>query len=1043
MTQRILLYADYLSHTGAGRYDRAILTGLAQRGFAACCARPPESVEWKAELEALGVTFFELGYDVIAEFQRTTADRAEPARIFDLARPDLILFGNSCPLSHLAAKAVAIARRIPYVIVEHLVEEDQVQHGVATFREAIAQGYREAAAAIAVSQANLSLLQAHFDVLRDKGQVVYCGRPEEFFLPTSATVREALRQRIGVPTEAVLFVTAAQLHPRKGYQYQLAAMEALRRTQFWPAIYFAWAGQGPIANDLVKALREKGLTDRVRLLGRQPHMADWLGAADAFLLPSRGEGMPLSISEAMAKGLPVIASAVSGIPEQLDDTGWLIADPVCDERQTVRELAEAIATLTVMPKLRRQMGQAAKARAERLFREDRMVAQTIAILKAHLPPARAIAAATPPLQVPTSEPLPQKSAEEGPAVAIVVTQRERFSYTQASLESLYASTTYPFHLVYVEANSPPEVKCYLVEQAQQRGFELVSCDRYLTGNAARNLALARVRGAKYIAFVENDLLFQPGWLEAMVRCAEETGAALVTPLIYDGPFFHNTIHVAGGAAEIHEVNGKRHLHEEQRYAGLTCDRVVLQREPTALAEAHCLLLSAEALAALPTLAPGILDDACEFSHLTYINIGMVLRQHGYGVYFEPAARVAYVRGFPLKTEDAPLFAWHWEATTIAATQRYTRQLWQLADDDPNLTEKQRWLEFYRSLADITVPAIAPLALAAGESRPFWSVMVPVRDRAEFLETALRSVLAQDPGTAEMQIDVVDDGSSPEAAAAIAAIVARVGQGRIGYVRLPEPVGQPQIFNACLQRARGAWIHLLHDDDWVKPGFYDRLRAGIAAHPEVGVACCRYALVDDRDRPVGTMAAERETPGILEDWAERIGTFCRTQFVATVVARRAYEDVGGFCDRMATAADWEMWKRLACHYPTWYEPEVLACYRQSERAASSGSIATGQRLRNSAATLPLARAYYPRGLADRVTVAARERLALSGMGLAQQLLQQNDERGAIANLREGLRAGDTPPLRRALVQFLRQIPLPLPMPQPSESVGESAASLALR
>jgi len=79
------------------------------------------------------------------------------------------------------------------------------------------------------------------------------------------------------------------------------------------------------------------------------------------------------VMEAMAKGLPVIATAVSGIPEELGDTGKLIADPKIDPQQTARELAETVEMWAQNPELRRLAGQACKLRAEELFKEERML----------------------------------------------------------------------------------------------------------------------------------------------------------------------------------------------------------------------------------------------------------------------------------------------------------------------------------------------------------------------------------------------------------------------------------------------------------------------------------------------------------------------------------------------------------------------------------------------------------------------------------------------------------------------------------------------
>jgi hypothetical protein len=117
----------------------------------------------------------------------------------------------------------------------------------------------------------------------------------------------------------------------------------------------------------------------------------------------------------------------------------------------------------------------------------------------------------------------------GPVVTIVVVPRERFTYAPQCLESLYAHTDVPFHLVWVDGGSPSSIRHYLRAQAAVRGFELVQTDHYLWPNRARNLGLRRVR-TPYVVFMDNDVVVAPEWLGALVRCADETGATVVGPL---------------------------------------------------------------------------------------------------------------------------------------------------------------------------------------------------------------------------------------------------------------------------------------------------------------------------------------------------------------------------------------------------------------------------------------------------------------------------------------------------------------------------------
>jgi GT2 family glycosyltransferase len=217
------------------------------------------------------------------------------------------------------------------------------------------------------------------------------------------------------------------------------------------------------------------------------------------------------------------------------------------------------------------------------------------------------------------------------------------------------------------------------------------------------------------------------------------------------------------------------------------------------------------------------------------------------------------------------------------------------------------------------------AVPAGVARPFWSIMVPIYNcPPHYLREALESVLRQDPGPDEMQIEVIDNCSTtgdPEA------VVREVGGGRITFRRQSENVGMVANFNDCIRHATGHWVHILHGDDTVRPGFYARLRMGIARHPKAGAAFSRYILIDEDSQWTGLSEIEARAPGVLpEDFMRRQFLDQRIQFAALVVQRAVYEELGGFQPQLHACLDWDMWKRIALYKPIFYEPEPLACYR---------------------------------------------------------------------------------------------------------------------
>jgi glycosyltransferase involved in cell wall biosynthesis len=123
------------------------------------------------------------------------------------------------------------------------------------------------------------------------------------------------------------------------------------------------AGDGPGLTEVTSALTRNGLSQRVELLGARADVPDLLARSDVFVLSSRSEGFPVSVLEAMAAGLPVVATNVGGVAEAVADgeTGFLV--PAAD----ADALARALERLLADGELRRRLGAAGRARALSLF----------------------------------------------------------------------------------------------------------------------------------------------------------------------------------------------------------------------------------------------------------------------------------------------------------------------------------------------------------------------------------------------------------------------------------------------------------------------------------------------------------------------------------------------------------------------------------------------------------------------------------------------------------------------------------------------------
>jgi glycosyltransferase involved in cell wall biosynthesis len=292
----------------------------------------------------------------------------------------------------------------------------------------------------------------------------------------------------------------------------------------------------------------------------------------------------------------------------------------------------------------------------------------------------------------------------------------------------------------------------------------------------------------------------------------------------------------------------------------------------------------------------------------------------------------------------------------------------------------------------------PVPPAPGTSRPRWSVMIPTYQSSAFLEETIRSVLAQDPGPAEMQIEVVDDGSDDDPET----LVRDVGQGRVAIFRQPRNLGHIANFQTCLARARGEIVHLLHGDDSVRPGFYQALQAGFDTDPSIGAAFCRSIYVDQAGQTVGMVPKEREVAGVLEDGLARLATEQKIMTPSIAVRRTVYERLGGFDRRLACAEDWEMWVRIAAHYPIWYEPRALAVYRMHDASNTGRHVRSAEDARYNRIAIDIFSKYLPADRAHEITGRARRLYAESALETARALLRSGDYLGCALQAREAVR-----------------------------------------
>jgi GT2 family glycosyltransferase len=268
---------------------------------------------------------------------------------------------------------------------------------------------------------------------------------------------------------------------------------------------------------------------------------------------------------------------------------------------------------------------------------------------------------------------------EQPMVTIVVVPRERFSYSQQSLESIYSETDYPFELVYVDGGSSPKLKAYLEAQSQEKQFKLIRTEHYLSPNRARNIGIQSANG-KYIVFVDNDVLVQRGWLRKLVECAEETGATVVGTLTCIDYPVHEVVHNGGGETyiEVRTENGKTGRYAVQK-SYLEGKRV--SKIPEQLTRVQCKFVEFHTALVRKSFFDdhGLLDENL-LSTREHIDLCLCAAKAGGTVYCERQIIVTYMTGAEFDWYDYTYFSLRWSDAWDLASFEHFRKKWNVEED---------------------------------------------------------------------------------------------------------------------------------------------------------------------------------------------------------------------------------------------------------------------------------------------------------------------------------------------------------------------------
>jgi glycosyltransferase involved in cell wall biosynthesis len=196
-------------------------------------------------------------------------------------------------------------------------------------------------------------------------KVIYNGIPLDPFM-RGAPDRGELRQEMQVGPHDFVVMQVARLDPLKDHPAALQVLERMLQRRHDARLVFV--GEGPEFHSLLEMVRRRSLEPYVRFLGLRNDVPRLLAAADACILTSVSEGIPLTLIEGMAAGLPVVATDVGGVPEVVADgqTGFLTP------RGDHAAFCDRLLQLADSPALRMEMGRLGRERALRMFSESQM-----------------------------------------------------------------------------------------------------------------------------------------------------------------------------------------------------------------------------------------------------------------------------------------------------------------------------------------------------------------------------------------------------------------------------------------------------------------------------------------------------------------------------------------------------------------------------------------------------------------------------------------------------------------------------------------------
>lgn len=253
---------------------------------------------------------------------------------------------------------------------------------------------------------------------------------------------------------------------------------------------------------------------------------------------------------------------------------------------------------------------------------------------------------------------------------IAVVPRDRFSETVRTVRSVVEATPAGFRLVVVDGGASARYRAEIEHAVHGRpGAELLRSDDLLNANAAKNWVVREVRDGEFLAFVENDNLVSPGWLERLTRACNEEEADVARPMLFERKIFHTQPHFDQRLDRIEPIETSHGpgYRFRPREAPLDAD-VGSVRRLTDVLETHCLLFRRSVFARI-----GEFDE--RITTRQEVDLALQLKAAGARIVFEPAAEVTYLRPPPVRRDERHYFLMRWDPDSAVRSHQIIQEKW--------------------------------------------------------------------------------------------------------------------------------------------------------------------------------------------------------------------------------------------------------------------------------------------------------------------------------------------------------------------------------